>query len=45
MYASYYINVASGATIVLLQAFLFVVALSITSFQKRANRRLLHTHV
>ena len=45
IYASYYINVASGATIVLLHAFLFVVTLSITSLQKRASRRLLHTHV
>lgn len=45
MYASYYINVASGATIVLLQAFLFVLTLTITSLQKKANRRLLHTHV
>ena len=45
MYLSYYIDVASGATIVLLQATLFIVALAITSLQKRAARRLMHTHI
>jgi len=45
MYLSYYVDVASGATIVLLQAGLFSVVLAITSLQKRAGRRLLHTHV
>ena len=45
MYLSYYVDVASGATIVLLQAFLFVIALLYSSQQKRASQRLLHTHV
>jgi len=45
MYLSYYVDVASGATIVLLQATIFGVVLVITSVQKRAARRLMHTHV
>ena len=45
MYFSYYIDVSSGASIVLLQAILFGLALTITSLQKRAARRLLHTHI
>jgi ABC-type Mn2+/Zn2+ transport system permease subunit len=45
MYLSYYVDVASGATIVLLQAALFVLVLVITSLQRRAARRLMHTHV
>ncbi len=45
MYLSYYIDIASGASIVLLQALLFGIALVITSFQKRTARRLVHTHV
>ena len=45
MYLSYYIDVASGATIVLLQAAVFGGVLALTSLQKRAARRLLHTHV
>ena len=45
MVASYYVDVASGASIVLLQALLFGLALLITSLQKRASRRLLHTHI
>lgn len=45
MYLSYYVDVASGATIVLLQATLFGIVLTITSLQKRAARRLIHTHV
>ena len=45
MYLSYYVDVASGATIVLLQAAFFGVVLTITSLQKRTARRLLHTHV
>jgi len=44
MYFSYYIDVASGATIVLLQAVVFGVALGITTYQKRVER-LVHTHV
>ncbi len=45
MYLSYFADVASGATIVLLQATVFAVVLLITSLQKRAARRLVHTHV
>lgn len=45
MYLSYYVDVASGATIVLLQATLFGLVLTVTSLQKRAGQRLLHTHV
>ena len=45
MYLSYAIDVASGATIVLLQASVFSLVLAITSIQKRAARRMLHTHV
>ncbi len=45
MYVSYYIDVSSSASIVLLQALIFGLALSIISLQKRAARRLLHTHI
>ncbi len=45
MYLSYYIDVASGATIVLVQAIIFIVALMISLAQKRAEQRLAHTHV
>jgi manganese/iron transport system permease protein/iron/zinc/copper transport system permease protein len=45
MYLSYYVDIASGATIVLSQATLFVVVLTVTSLQKRAQQRLIHTHV
>lgn len=45
MYLSYYLDIASGASIVLLQASVFAVVLTITSFQKRAAQRLMHTHV
>ena len=45
MYVSFYIDVASGATIVLLQAAIFSLVLMITALQKRASQRLLHTHV
>lgn len=45
MYISYFADVASGATIVLLQAAGFVLALTIVSLQKRAAQRLIHTHV
>jgi ABC-type Mn2+/Zn2+ transport system permease subunit len=41
IYLSYYVDVASGATIVLLQAALFVVALSVASLQHRAAQRLI----
>ena len=45
MYVSYYVDVSSGATIVLLQAALFTLVLTITSWQRRSARRLLHTHL
>lgn len=45
MLLSFYLDIASGAMIVLLQAGLFVLALAVTSLQKRAARRLIHTHV
>lgn len=45
MYLSYYIDVASGATIVLVQATIFGLSLVISLMQKRATRRLSHTHV
>ncbi len=45
MYLSYYVDVASGATIVLLQAALFGAALTVTSLQKRAAKRLMHMHL
>jgi ABC-type Mn2+/Zn2+ transport system permease subunit len=44
MYASYYADVASGASIVLLQALVFIIVLTVTVLQKRAAHRLLHTH-
>ena len=45
MVISYYIDVASGATIVMFQAALFGLVLAITSIHKQAERRLIHTHV
>ena len=45
MYLSYYIDVASGATIVLVQAAIFGLSLLVSLRQKRAARRLSHTHV
>jgi len=45
MYLSYYIDVASGATIVLVQAMVFGVSLLVSLVQKRAARRLAHTHI
>ena len=45
MYLSYFADVASGASIVLLQATLFTVVLAITAARKRAAQRLVHTHV
>jgi ABC-type Mn2+/Zn2+ transport system permease subunit len=45
MYLSYYIDVASGATIVLVQATVFGFALVVSLAQKRAAQRLSHTHV
>ncbi|MDP9382700.1 MAG: metal ABC transporter permease [Chloroflexota bacterium] len=43
MYLSYYVDVASGASIVLLQASVFGAALSAVSLQKRVGSRLLRT--
>lgn len=43
MYLSFYIDVASGASIVLLQAGLFSLALVLSSLRWRAARRLMHT--
>jgi manganese/iron transport system permease protein/iron/zinc/copper transport system permease protein len=45
MYFSFYIDVASGASIVLLQAGLFSLALVFSSLRQRAARRLIHTHL
>ncbi len=45
MVLSYYVDVASGASIVLVQATIFGLVLTITSLQKQAARRLMHTHV
>ena len=44
IYASYYLDLASGATIVLTQAGFFAVVLLITSLRRRLSR-LIHTHV
>ena len=44
VYASYYADVASGASIVLLQAAVFIIVLTVTVLQKYAAHRLLHTH-
>jgi len=43
MYLSFYVDVSSGATIVLVQAILFGLVLFLTA--KRGNGRLIHTHV
>ncbi len=45
MYLSYYLDVASGATIVLLQSSIFGVVLAIESAHKVAARRMTHTHI
>jgi len=45
MYLSFYIDVASGATIVLLQAAAFAVALTISGLRHQAGQRLAHVHV
>lgn len=45
MYLSYFMDIASGASIVLFQAMLFSIVLAVTSFQKSAQQRLMHTHV
>lgn len=38
MYLSYYVDVASGTSIVLVQALIFGLVLTITSLQKQAAR-------
>ncbi len=45
MYLSYFADVASGATIVLVQSTVFVAALVVAWLQQRAQTRLMHTHV
>jgi manganese/iron transport system permease protein/iron/zinc/copper transport system permease protein len=45
MYLSYYLDIASGASIVLLQAAVFSVVLVISSLQKNVGRRLIRTDV
>jgi ABC-type Mn2+/Zn2+ transport system permease subunit len=45
MYVSYFVDVASGATIVLLQTCFFVLALVYAGFRRQAARRMMHTHV
>lgn len=45
MYLSYYADVASGATIVLLQSSVFGIVLAVETARKAANRRLPDTHV
>lgn len=45
MYLSFYIDIASGASIVLLQAGVFGLALVISSLRKHASQRLMHTHL
>src|SRR5258708_37149723 len=43
LFLSYYLDIVSGASIVLLQALVFTVALWISSLQKTAGRRLVQT--
>jgi manganese/iron transport system permease protein/iron/zinc/copper transport system permease protein len=45
MYLSYYVDVASGATIVLLQSAVFGIVLAVESTRKVAARRMTHTHI
>ncbi len=45
MYISYFADIASGASIVLLQALIFSIGPAITSLRKNAQQRLVHTHV
>lgn len=45
MYLSYYVDIASGATVVLTQSAFFCVALLITVWRKQLARRLVHTHI
>jgi ABC-type Mn2+/Zn2+ transport system permease subunit len=45
MYVSYFVDIASGATIVLLQTSFFVLALAYATVRRQAARRMMHTHV
>jgi manganese/iron transport system permease protein/iron/zinc/copper transport system permease protein len=45
MFLSFYADVASGATIVLLQSAFFVAGLALSALRKQTERRLMHTHV
>ncbi len=45
MYLSYYVDAASGATIVLLQAIIFGLVLAVMAARRRAGQRLVHTHI
>jgi len=45
MYLSFYVDIASGATIVLLQSTVFVFALIVSGLRHQAGRRLAHVHV
>ncbi|MCB0211415.1 MAG: metal ABC transporter permease [Anaerolineae bacterium] len=45
MYLSFYIDIASGASIVLVQAGVFGLALIFSSLHKHASQRLMHTHL
>ena len=45
MYLSFYVDVASGATIVLLQATAFVVALVVSALRRQVSSRLAHVHI
>ncbi|MFM7171684.1 MAG: metal ABC transporter permease [Caldilinea sp.] len=45
MYLSFYVDVASGATIVLLQATAFAVALVVSALRRQVGSRLAHVHI
>ncbi|HAJ36137.1 MAG TPA: metal ABC transporter permease [Chloroflexi bacterium] len=45
MYLSFYVDIASGATIVLLQAAAFAVAMTVSGLRHQAGRRLAHVHI
>ena len=45
MCLSFYVDIASGATIVLLQSTFFVFALIVSGLRHQAGRRLAHVHV
>jgi len=45
MYLSFYVDIASGATIVLLQSTIFLWALMVSGWRHQASRRLAHVHI